>query len=51
MLVDLLYLWSIRWARLYSEGDTRYGTLMIVFSVLMFLGALALNVFGYYRFR
>lgn len=51
MLIDLLYLWGIRWMKLYEEGQSFYGTLLIIFSALMIAGAIGLNIFGYIKFR
>lgn len=41
ILIDLSYLWGIRWAKRYSQGSRRYAVWLIGMSILMFGGALA----------
>lgn len=41
ILIDLSYLWGIRWAKRYSQGSRKYAILLILTSVIMFAGSLA----------
>lgn len=48
IIIDLGYLWGIRWAARYSaESSTKYFILLIAFTVVMFSLSVGLNVYGY----
>lgn len=52
ILIDLFYLWGIRWVKKYDEGAPGcYGTLLIAFTIIMYGGALACNIYGYIKFN
>lgn len=38
ILVDLAYLWGIKWAKMYSQGKNHYAILLIGFSIFFFVG-------------
>lgn len=40
ILIDLSYLWGIKWAKKYSQGSRRYAILLIITSILMFAASL-----------
>lgn len=36
ILIDLGYLWGIKWAKKYSQGSRRYAILLILATLVMF---------------
>lgn len=46
-MIDVGYLWGIRWADKYSIGESRYGVLLIIFTAIMFVLAFGMNIYGY----
>ena len=47
ILIDLAYLWGIRWAKKYSEGSQRYAILLIGMSLIMFVGCLVFLIMSF----
>lgn len=47
ILIDLSYLWGIKWAKHYSQGSQRYAILLISFSIIMFIGCITLLVLSF----
>lgn len=47
ILIDILYIWGIRWVKRYDEGSTTFAILLILFSALGYAGAIAINVYSY----
>ena len=47
----MFYLWGIHWIIKYSEGKGIYAVLLISFSVLLYGGALTINIFSYVNFN
>lgn len=44
ILIDLAYLWGIKWAKKYSQGSRRYAIMLIIATVVMFALTLFLLV-------
>lgn len=47
IVIDLAYLWGIKWAQKYSNGSSVYACLLIGASVLNYMLAVGINVYGY----
>lgn len=47
ILIDLAYLWGIRWAKKYSDGSQTYAILLIGMSLAMFGGTLAFLIMSF----
>ena len=47
-MIDIGYLWGIKWAEKFSTSSERiYGILLIGFTAIMFILAIFMNVYGY----
>ena len=47
IVIDLAYLWGIKWAEKYSNGSNIYGGLLIAFTAVNYILAVGLNFYGY----
>jgi len=47
IVIDLAYLWGIKWAEHYSQGSKIYGCLLILFSITNYVLSIGLIVYGY----
>jgi len=47
IVIDLCYLWGIKWAQKYSEGSSLYGGLLIGFTILNYIVSIGINIYGY----
>jgi hypothetical protein len=46
-VIDLAYLWGIKWAHHYSTGSNCYAGLLIGFSLANYAVAIGINIYGY----
>lgn len=49
-MIDLFYMAGIRMVRHYDAGEARYGCYLIFLTLVIYAGAIAINVFGYITF-
>ena len=47
IVIDLAYLWGIRWAEKYSDGSQLYGCLLIGFTAVNYTLTIGINFYGY----
>jgi len=45
MIIDLFYIWGEKWVKIYDEGNTCWGVVMIIFSVGLYVAT------GYLTFK
>ena len=46
-MIDLCYLWGIKWAEEYSNGKEYYSCLLIGFSLINYALSIGMNAYGY----
>ena len=51
MLIDLFYMWGLRWFRWWQNGEGCFAFLLIFFTVINYLCALGLLIWGYIKFK
>jgi hypothetical protein len=50
ILIDLMYLWSIKLVRKYDQGSKCAAAWLVLFSTASYSSAVAINVYGYLEF-
>jgi len=46
-MIDLVYLWGIKWAEKYSSGNNCYGFLLIVTTAINYICAVGVIIYGF----
>lgn len=48
MIIDIGYTWGIKWATVYAENEVlKYAVLLIGATIVMFVLAIGMNIYGY----
>lgn len=51
MLIDLFYMWGLKWVRKYEDGQGCFGFLLIFCTVINYCAALGLHIWAYVKFK
>lgn len=51
MLIDLFYMWGLRWFRRWQNGEGCFAFLLIMFTVINYSTALGLHIWAYIKFK
>lgn len=51
MLIDLFYMWGLKWVRRWENGEGCFAFLLIFFTVINYIAALGIHIWAYIKFK